>query len=113
MIQPDARTRLTPDDVALVLRLTPDASPEEDFDRRLDRPELLRELAGAPVPGPSPSLYFYVLVRQSLREHGVMDRRVADYCAALLREFGEEAFRVRRMEPANSQEPAPCPPSGS
>lgn len=35
------------------------------------------------------------------------------FTALLLREFGEEAFRVRRMEPATSQEPAPCPPSGS
>ena len=100
MIQPDARSRFTPEDVALVLRLTPGAADNEDFDRRLDRPELVRELPGAPVPGPSPSLYFYVLVRQSLREHGVMDRRVADYCAALLRDFGERD-RAQRIAPVD------------
>src|SRR5262245_43832357 len=103
MIQPDARSRLTPNDVTLVLRFTPGAADDEDFDRRLDRPELARELAGAPVPGPSPSLYFYVLVRQSLREHGVLDRRVADYCAALLRDFGERD-RAQRIAPVDDHQ---------
>lgn len=100
MIQADARTRFTPDDVELVLRSTRSAAPSEDFDRRLDRRELADRLADAPVPGPSPSLYFYVLVRQSLREHGVEDRRVADYCAALLREFGVRD-RSERIAPVD------------
>ena len=103
MIQADARTRFTPDDVALVLRCTPGASPGEDFDQRLDRPELARSLAGEPVPGPSTSLFFYVLVRQSLREHGIEDRRVADYCAALLREFGNRD-RAQRIAPVDDQQ---------
>jgi len=100
MIQADARTRFTADDVELVLRCTPGATPSEDFDRRLDRPELAERLAGEPVPGPSPSLFFYVLIRQSLRERGVEDRRVADYCAALLREFGVRD-RSERIAPVD------------
>jgi len=103
MIQADARTRFTPDDVELVLRCTSGAAGAEDFDGRLDRPELAQRLAGEPVPGPSPSLYFYVMVRQSLREHGVEDRRVADYCAALLREFGLRD-RAERIAPVDDHQ---------
>jgi hypothetical protein len=88
MIQADARSRLTADDVEFVLRATRRARQDEGLDERLDRPELASLLAEAPVPGPSPTLNFYVLARQALRAHGVDDRRVADYCAALLREFG-------------------------
>lgn len=35
----------------------------------------------------SPHLYFYVLVRQTLREAGVSDRELADYVAELLADF--------------------------
>lgn len=100
MIQPDARSRFTADDVAFVLRCTPGARRTEGLDERLDRPELAEQLAAEPVPGPSPSLFFYVLVRQALRDHGIEDRRVADYCAALLREFGlrDRAERVAPID---------------
>lgn len=100
MIQADARSRFTESDVEFVLRVTRDARPDEGLDARLDRPELAASLAAAPVPGPSPSLFFYVLVRHALRAHGVEDRRVADYCAALLREFGVRD-RAERVAPVD------------
>lgn len=108
MIQPDARSRLTADDVALLLRWSwGEAVPREevdlwleaeDLDELLDRPDLVERLQTAPVPGPSPSLFFYVLVRHSLLSRGIDDRRVADYCAALLREFGLRD-RAQRVAP--------------
>lgn len=110
MIQPDARSRLTPDDMALVLRwhrgsrVPPDELELwldlEDLDELLDHPELPDRLRSEPVPGPSPSLFFYVLVRHALLSRGVDDRQVADYCAALLREFGlrDRAWRVAPVD---------------
>jgi hypothetical protein len=109
MIQPDARSRLTPEDVTLVLRwhrgdsaaLDPEAWLEiEDLDELLDHPDLAEQLRREPVAGPSASLFFYVLVRHALLSRGVDDRRMADYCAALLREFGlrDRAHRVARID---------------
>lgn len=110
MIQPDARSRLTPDDVALILEWTSGARPtaedvdiwlqDEDLDAVLDRPELGERLRAAPVPGPSASLYFYILVRQALLSRGLDDRDLADYCAALLREFGQ-GDRAHRIAPVD------------
>jgi len=107
MIQPDARSRLTAQDVALVLEWTTAGRPptqedvdlwllEADLDEVLDRPEVADRVASTPMPGPSPSLFFYVLVRRALMRCGVADRRIADYCAALLREFGagDRAHRI-------------------
>ena len=110
MIQPDARSRLTPEDVALVLRWSwGGAVPHEevdlwleadDLDELLDRPALAERMQAEPVAGPSASLFFYVLVRQALLSRGVDDRRLADYCAALLREFGlrDRSQRVARID---------------
>lgn len=103
MIQADARSRLTADDVDFVLRATRRARRDEGLDERLDHPELATLLADAPVPGPSPSLFFYVLARQALCAHGVDDRRVADYCAALLREFGIRD-RAERIAPVDDHQ---------
>lgn len=110
MIQPDARSRLTPDDVALVLTWIDGGRPspeevdvrllEEDLDTVLDRPEVAAGLRAAPMPGPSPSLFFYVAVRHALVARGVTDRRMADYCAALLREFGR-GDRAHRIAPVD------------
>jgi hypothetical protein len=110
MIVPDARSRLTAQDVALLLEWVSGMAPspedvavrvaEEDLDQLLDRPEVGRRLAGAPLPGPSPSLSFYVLVRQALLARGLDDRVLADYAAALLREFGmrDRARRVAAVD---------------
>jgi hypothetical protein len=113
MIQPDARSRLTPEDIALVLRWTwGQAVPRDevelwleaaDLDELLDRPELadrMRTARGTGPSIPSISLFFYVLVRQALLRRGLNDRRMADYCAALLREFGlrDRAHRIAAVD---------------
>lgn len=117
MILPDARTRFTPADVALVLYWVEGVHPsaeevdirlqQEDWDAVLDRPEVARGLTASggagPEPVPSPSLFFYVLVRHALLGRGIADRRVADYCAALLREFGQ-GRRARRIARVDDQE---------
>lgn len=110
MIQPDARSRLTPQDVALVVEWVAGGRPshedvdiwllQADLDEVLDRPEVVERVSRTPMPGPSDSLFFYVVVRQALLQHGVHDRRIADYCAALLREFGrgDRALRIARVD---------------
>lgn len=97
MIVADARSRLTPEDFDLVVRCL--AEPAGDrgaaerrlatagLDHGLDEPALGPRLLRAAMPGPSPSLLFYVLIRQALLQHGVTEREMADYVAALLREF--------------------------
>lgn len=105
MITADARSRLTPEDLALLARCLGGAAGEGDMIRQgldevLDRPELPGYLLDGRMPGPSPSLFFYVLVRHALVEEGVSDRTVADYCAALLREFGVRgrAYRIGAVD---------------
>lgn len=95
MFSPDARSRLTADDLALLSRILGGGDDDRDraltrlgLDAVLDRPEMRTALLDGRMPGPSPSLFFYVLVRHALLAEGVEDRTVADYCAALLREFG-------------------------
>ena len=58
---------------------------------------------GATLPGPSPSLLFYVLVRRSLLDVGVQDRTVADYFAAVVREFGVR-HRATQVDDVDDQE---------
>lgn len=98
MINADARSRLTGEDLTLVGRAFGlDSVPAGPLDDVLDRRELRGFLLGASIPGPSPSLLFYVLVRHSLLDVGVEDPTVADYFAALLREFGVRA-RANRVD---------------
>ena len=110
MIRPDSRVRLTPQDVALVLETTTGVNPSAedvdvmladlDLDELLDRPEVAERMSVPGMPGPSPALFFYVLVRRALVARGVDDRILADYCAALLREFGRgtRAWRVAEVD---------------
>jgi hypothetical protein len=107
MIVADARSRLTPNDLQLLSRaLGGDGSDcdraliELGIDSILDRPELPRYLLDGRMPGPSASLFFYVLVRHALRDEGFDDRSLADYLAALLREFGvkSRANQVDRID---------------
>lgn len=95
MIRADARSQLTAADLDLLSRSLGGTATERDremvrlgLDSVLDRPELRAFLLGGLIPGPSPSLFFYVLVRHALLEQGLDDRTMADYHAALLREFG-------------------------
>lgn len=100
MITADARARITPEDLTLLSGCTRRASVAESLDSVLDRREVVSALLGASLPGPSPSLLFYVLVRHSLLDVGVGDPVVADYFAALLREFGirSRAYRVDEVD---------------
>lgn len=108
MIRADVRSRLTANDLHLVLLLLSRGSADarrrlerqldaEGPDPLLDHPELLeRVLAVRTMLEPSESLFFYVLVRRALLDAGVDDRDVTDYIGALLVEFGrrDRAWRV-------------------
>jgi len=69
----------------------------EGPDPLLDAPDLLeRLLTVRTMLVPSEALFFYVVVRHSLRKAGVDDRELADYLAALLLDFGQldRAWRI-------------------
>ncbi len=88
MITADARSRITPNDLDLLASCLGSPSRAVSLDAVLDRREVASFLLRSGMPGPSPSLLFYVLVRHSLLDVGVEDPTVADYFAAMLREFG-------------------------
>jgi hypothetical protein len=108
MIRANVRGRLTAADLQLVILLLSRGSAHrraylerrlasEGPDPLLDTPELLeRLLTVRTMLVPSEALFFYVLVRQSLRGAGVDDRDLADYLAAMLLDFGQRdrAWRV-------------------
>jgi len=104
VITADARSRITREDVDLLgscLGLDPERFGS--LDALLDRREVATFLLGARLPGPSASLLFYVLVRHSLLDVGVEDPTVADYFAAVLREFGAGS-RSRRIAEVDDQQ---------
>lgn len=107
MITADARSRITAEDIELLgkaLGLSGDRRlTEESLDAILDRPEIAVFLLSAKLPGPSPSLLFYVLVRHSMLDVGVDDPTVADYFAALLRDFGLRQ-RATRVDDVDDQD---------
>src|SRR5438105_572274 len=100
MIRANMRSRLTAADLQLVLLLLSRGSAQrrasleqrlkvEGPDHLLDAPELLeRLLAVRTVLVPSETLFFYVLVRHTLRGAGIDDRDLADYLASMLVDFG-------------------------
>ena len=104
MIRADARSRITPEDVELLGScLGTPLARLQSLDALLDRREVATFLLGATLPGPSASLLFYVLVRHSLLDVGVDDPTVADYFAAVLREFGSHR-RAARVDDVDDQE---------
>jgi hypothetical protein len=104
VINADARSRITPQDLDLLgITLDADGVARDDLDRVLDRREVVSYLMGAALPGPSSSLLFYVLVRHSLLDVGVEDPMVADYFASLLREFGIRQ-RATRVDDVDDQD---------
>lgn len=104
MIRADARSRITREDVDLLAHcLGTDPARLRSLDAVLDRREIASFLLGATLPGPSVSLLFYVLVRHSLLDVGVTDPTVADYFAAVLREFGQRG-RSNRVDDVDDQD---------
>ena len=100
VIKADARSRITREDLELVGSCLGTRSAPRSLDQVLDRREIARFLLAATLPGPSPSLLFYVLVRHALLDVGVRDPSVADYFAAVIREFGnrQRATRIGRHD---------------
>lgn len=111
MIAADARMRFTREDLELVRTALAQAEGSDlgtadrtlartGMDEVLDHGPVVDALLDSPLPGPSVSLLFYALVRQALLAEGIPERRMADYCAALLREFGERrrAYRVATVD---------------
>ncbi|HEX6617498.1 MAG TPA: hypothetical protein VF046_14430 [Gemmatimonadales bacterium] len=108
MIQANTRGRLTAADLHLVILLLSRGSAHrraslerrlatEGPDPLLDAPDLLeRLLTVRTMLVPSEALFFYVVVRHTLRKAGIDDRELADYLAALLLEFGQRdrAWRI-------------------
>lgn len=108
MIRANTRGRLSRADLQLVILLLSRGSAHrraylerrlatEGPDPLLDAPDLLeRLLTVRTMLVPSEALFFYVLLRHSLRGAGVDDRDLADYLAALLLDFGQRdrAWRI-------------------
>jgi hypothetical protein len=103
VITADARSRITPNDMALLGSCLGSPSRAVPLDAVLDRREVAPFLLNAGMPGPSTSLLFYVLVRHSLLDVGVEDPTVADYFAAMLREFGQRG-RATRVDEVDDQD---------
>ncbi len=96
MITASCRTRITREDLAFLIaalaqgdrQSAPLRSLAEDpdaLDRLLDSPLLFQRLLEAPqLLDVSPYFFYYVAVRRAFLDHGIEDRRVADYVGALL-----------------------------
>lgn len=114
MIVADVRSRLTREDVALVLSLIAQQGVEarergestlreEGLDALLDDPALLPALIETPRGGhASLPLFAYVLVRHALLQIGERDRLLADYAASVLLHFGMRD-RARRIHAADDE----------
>ena len=96
MITASCRTRITREDLQFLIaalersgrQRAPIRSLAEDpdaLDRLLDSPLLFQRLLEAPkLLDVSPYFFYYVVVRRAFLDHGIEDRRVADYVGALL-----------------------------
>ena len=96
MITASCRTRITGEDLTFLIaalekgdrQRAPLRSLAEDpdaLDRLLDSPLLFQRLLEAPkLLDVSPYFFYYVVVRRAFLDHGIEDRRVADYVGALL-----------------------------
>jgi hypothetical protein len=83
---------LAPDDRGRAPLLSLAEDPDA-LDRLLDSPILFERLLEAPrLLDVSPYFFYYVIVRRAFLDHGIDDRRVADYVGALLSQH------VRRTE---------------
>jgi hypothetical protein len=96
LITASCRTRITREDLTFLIaalqkserQRAPLRSLAEDpdaLDRLLDSPLLFQRLLEAPkLLDVSPYFFYYVVVRRAFLDHGIEDRRVADYVGALL-----------------------------
>ena len=96
MITASCRTRITREDLTFLIAaleksdrqrapLRSLAEDPEALDRLLDSPLLFQRLLEAPkLLDVSPYFFYYVVVRRAFLDHGIEDRRVADYVGALL-----------------------------
>ena len=112
VILADVRSRLTREDVALVLSLIAQSGGEardrgestlheRGLDALLDDPALLPALLGTPRGAhASLALFSYVLVRHALLQAGEKDRMLADYAASVLLHFGlrDRARRIASVD---------------
>lgn len=107
MILPNCRNHLTAQDVEFILAVLGRGDKERKLlsefltdrvarDIILDNGKLLDAIQDQPESlRISCYLYFYLLVRHSLKHLALNDEEVADYVAELLAEFSQEARRVR------------------
>ncbi len=96
MITASCRTRITREDLAFLITalersdrqrapLRTLAEDPDALDSLLDSPLLFQRLLAAPtLLDVSPYFFYYVVVRRAFLDHGIDDRRVADYVGALL-----------------------------
>jgi hypothetical protein len=96
LISISCRARITGQDLSFVTEtLASDARERapleslmqdpDSLDRLLDSPLLFERLLEAPsLLDVSPYFFYYVVVRRAFLDHGIDDRRVADYVGALL-----------------------------
>lgn len=96
MIPASCRTRITREDLAFLIAalgrsgrqrapLRTLAEDPDALDALLDSPLLFQRLLAAPkLLDVSPYFFYYVVVRRAFLDHGIDDRRVADYVGALL-----------------------------
>ena len=102
MIKPNVRASFGRREAELLLSLAGPGGEERlrerGLDALLDDPATLRALVqrGRVSPAPAP-LFFYILARHALLQREIADRRMADYTAALLLEFGT-AGKAHRVE---------------
>jgi len=103
MIAASCRARITGQDLAFLTgalsALDGDGAPlrslaadPEALDRLLDSRLLFERLLEAPrLLDVSPYFFYYVIVRRAFLDHGIDDRRVADYVGALLSQHASGA----------------------
>jgi hypothetical protein len=114
VILADVRSKLSREDVALVLSLIAQSGGEardrgdatlreQGLDVLLDDPALLPALVGTPRGAhASLPLFCYVLVRHALLQAGEKDRVLADYAASVMLHFGIRD-RARRVGPSDDE----------
>ncbi len=108
MIRPNVRASFGRREAEMLLSIAGPGGEErlrtEGIDALLDDAALVRTLLqrGGISAAPAP-LVFYLLVRHALLAREISDRRLADYIAALLLEFGK-AGRAHRIEAWEDQQ---------